>query len=585
MAAGWTSAALLEPKVPTTTKYAQSSIRNATVKANSTELWFFNKVFRQEDGWKSAIDHELAKHPRPARSRPVDRLELLALVGWIIGKNLMAGDKSDSLPSGVGSAVASLKSFFVSKDRRATLHGAFNFSRDNLTRLSRAMSIRFVKLIIPGCVLVIDESILETASLKAALEGMLRYIKSKPRPKGLFFNGALQRFLYSGSVYILDLEIKWDFNSLSMADALLEIVRRLEEACARTFVVLADSGFPASKLLLRPTTTIKSKFICSVSASHVSGSLHTLAVAASSTLAFGQETTLYNPHLQLMAYAHKTKKYTICLVTNWDVRFHSRRTEARITYTQAAALAKHFTVAEMVNALRFPRPDPGSREETNAWLYIRKVFGVNLAYPTDDEGYVTEATLSDLKKLDLQRIARIIGVKQHDSTKKAELVSKILKHHPGTKPQERPPAHPTKKRKATWPVSDEEFRKVKRNFQDMKKLLMKESARPEFAQLYSQSYGWQDRFNALLYSTFKPADATRPEAKLTWMLLYTCVINSCSLWQEHQASLLPTPKARAAFRHRLPPLSTFASNLVIQLASYIEGELERTTESSLPKKD
>ena len=100
-----------------------------------------------------------------------------------------------------------------------------------------------------------------------------------------------------------------------MGDALLLVVQRAEKALERP-LVLADSGFPSSKLLDGPHASIKSKFIASTGISEVSGDLKSLPTIIG-PLAKPDTSYVYTHKArQLIAHVEKTPKYTQCLVTN-----------------------------------------------------------------------------------------------------------------------------------------------------------------------------------------------------------------------------------------------------------------------------
>lgn len=121
-----------------------------------------------------------------------------------------------------------------------------------------------------------DESILESDSKEAHNSGMIKYIAGKPHPKGYFFVGALQCFKYTRLGFLIDLNWKWSHDGPGMGEALMICVQGAEELLRTKFVVISDSGYPASRLLIERQPQLTSSFICFVSTSMVSGSLRHL---------------------------------------------------------------------------------------------------------------------------------------------------------------------------------------------------------------------------------------------------------------------------------------------------------------------
>ena len=164
---------------------------------------------------------------------------------------------------------------------------------------------RWSENIEPGLLFAVDESILGSNSEYAHKEGMLKYMKGKPHPKGYFFVGGLQCFTYTQLSYIIDLEWKWSHSSPNMYDALMLVVGRAERKLSQQLVVLADSGYPSSKLLNRPGNVIKSTFIASASVSNVSGDLRTIPVLIGPTAKSGVSYVFHHPKRRLIAYIGK----------------------------------------------------------------------------------------------------------------------------------------------------------------------------------------------------------------------------------------------------------------------------------------
>ena len=123
----------------------------------------------------------------------------------------------------------------------------------------------------------------------------------------------------SQSVIVLDVKSKWNFQCPSMGDAAWNLIEQCERIFGCEFVVLLDSGYPASRFLCERQIAIKSKFICSVSVSKVSGKLHLLAEVAKHFLRKSECIVVYSPMLDLVVTLHGKQQYTSVLVTDYFV--------------------------------------------------------------------------------------------------------------------------------------------------------------------------------------------------------------------------------------------------------------------------
>ena len=203
------------------------------------------------------------------------------MIGIILCVSCVNAPDSKAIAEQINLSQKKLETCFRSKDRMQKVRASFDMVEAHCSIIKERTADRWCDNVTPGKLLVVDETILLDVSRRAILKNMIRYIPGKPVPKGLFINGALQRFHKSQAVYALDLEYKWCADSVGMGDALLALVVRCERRTTATFVVLADSGYPSSRILLEPHPEIQSTFICSVSVANVSGSLRFMPQAIS----------------------------------------------------------------------------------------------------------------------------------------------------------------------------------------------------------------------------------------------------------------------------------------------------------------
>jgi hypothetical protein len=92
----------------------------------------------------------------------------------------------------------------ITPDRYSTLLAAFCLDDPTSGAAFLHHRMQLQKLVKPGTVLAIDETILGSNSKSAKRNGMIRYIPGKPHPKGYFINMGLQKLLRTS------LPIAWD---------------------------------------------------------------------------------------------------------------------------------------------------------------------------------------------------------------------------------------------------------------------------------------------------------------------------------------------------------------------------------------
>ena len=513
----------------------------------------------------------MALHDRPARRRPPSVKEFWIATGIKIWNNLQRSRNMESSLAEAEAASKRLEGKLVSRDRGQMLQAAFAFQDDEWPSVISHLTCQWCEIINPGTLIVVDETILASESKQAYHEGKLKFIEGKPHPKGYFFNGALQRFRYSACVFILDVEYKLGFNSNSMGEALETLIERCEKRFSAKFLVLADSGYPASSFLLSPQITIKSNFIASVSVAKVSGKLRKIPEAFGLCGRVGARWILSNPQLGLFAYVAKSKEYTQCLVTNYCLPIDHVPSTVKLSYNQAFALASNFRVSELATLLKFPQPAEYSDMAIHTWLFIEHHFGVDLASPVDSSGYVTKASLSKLDLPSLKMIASTLNLQQKVGMKKEQYIKRILASHPRALPEEMGPAISTPKKDHTEQSASQLQKSVNMEHRTLKtKLLTSANSKPEWAQTYSESYGWQDRFNGMIYESLDQSSSPTPAKKLAWLAIFAPLINAYGYWCELSLSKLPNADAKVRAAKKLPHLRLFICNLVCQLADWVD---------------
>lgn len=546
-------------------------LRTSTGRRIRTELDVFKLMIGDESTFIKVMADNLAPHKRKARSRPPTPREFWIIIGLKLCANVRLKPNKLDKAQGLVDQKNRLQSLLSSEDRRTNLLAALKLDKQNLQSILTQLTERWQSYILPGKFLVVDETILGSESLQAAKEGMLRYIEGKPHPKGYFFNAALQRFRHSRCVYILDLEIKLDFDSLGMGDALLSLIQRCEERSGKHFVVFADSGYPASRLLIDPTNSIKSKFVASVSVAKVSGQLRMLPEAFQTIGKLNQEFVLYNERLRLHAFIRRSKEFTQCLVTNLYQTQAEISVRPRMTYDQAICLATNFTLSELVSIFNLPIPTHYSSESNHMWIFLKQQYGVDLSSPVDSTGFVTRQSLTKLALPAIKEIANAVQVQSKVGMKKEAYIDKILAKHPKALVEEMPIRRKSGKRKHDDISPTVQAKNTKKELENLKVKLSTPTDRPtEFAVHYSASYGWQDRMNSLIYDHLHHQASPTPESKLFWICIFLPLVNAYGLWREQRLSELKTAAEKNRASAQQPPLFDFMIQVCTQLADWCE---------------
>ena len=520
--------------------YAQIMPRSLPVASSEQALNFLKLLLNPETTILPSMHEFLSRHDRPARRGPVGVGEFWLCFGkWLLHQVKYSNQAPYRVEGEIEYAYNSIKGG-LTKDRYDTLLAAFQLEEEPLTGAFLDHRQRLANLVKPGNLLVIDESILASNSKLAKREGKMRYIPGKPHPKGLFANMGLQKLLYCRYPLVFDVECKWSNLSLSMCDALLAIVARLENQFGAGFLVIADSGYPASIILEGDRMRMKSRFICSVSTAKVSGGLRRLAVAANECLPVNRKTVLFHQDRGLVAYAHRLAAYTQVLVSNAcdvidqaPVAVYPRA----MTFQQASILAMNFSVQEMVRILGFPAPAPQELVGYDRYPcnYILKMTGHDISGPLDTEGYVSKESLLPLNIEAIRGIAEYCNI-NHTGKKKKDLIELILKRHPRAKPPEPPTWHQKIKRaQDAMDASPKVAEHIEIELHTLIDQIMPATDEPEFATVYRKNYGLEDRFNYMLYRYFAQHRCKTATSKYTWLYFYVCIWNAFAIWTEKQS--------------------------------------------------
>ena len=331
--------------------------------------------------------------------------------------------------------------------------------------------------------------------------------------------------------------MKWSFESPSMRDSLLVLVKRAEQTFGRGFVVVADSGYPASSILFHNRSEIKSTFLVSVSAGKVSGRLRRLQEAAQPFLAIGDRTLLWYPTQGLVAYICRHKKYTQTLVTNACQVLAAPPPKPALhsmSCSQASCLTDNFTIDEMVAQFSWPGLTQAERDGILKYplQYVGRMTGQDLTSPIDANGYVSLQSLNPISTSAVQAIAEGLHIKKTGRNKK-QLMEEIVRRHPRALPPTPPNRTQSKKRKASADDASMDLAKsLKRDAQGLANQLLGPEEMPDFAAIYRSNYGLQDRFNAVLYSHFHQTASKLPGSRYSWMFFYICLFDSFVLRTE-----------------------------------------------------
>lgn len=523
--------------------------------------------------WCKFMALDLAKNDRPARSKPATPEEFwVTFALWLLNQ-VIHSKRGSNLPlDEVNDVKTKLKSD-LTKDRRKVLHASMSFSSEGVMAITDHHRSKVAEMVKAGSLLCVDETILSSDSKVGAQRGCLKYIPEKPHPKGFFAHCAVQKLLRSQSVIVLDVESKWNFHCPSMGDAAWNLIKQCETSFKCEFVVLLDSGYPASRFLCEPQTAIKSKFICSISVSKVSGKLRGLAEVAKHFLRKSECIVVYSPMLDLVATLHGKQQYTSVLVTNYFVPSSKHVEDSfplKMGIRDARELAKfsHPIFLQIADAFA-PQLSSDTNCLSNQRHHILQLTGADIGSPIDQDGFVTSASLKSLNIEDLRDVAQMSGVQSTKGGKpkaKETLVKEILAVHPQAIHEQSSDGTKRKgKRPSSLTSSEEQLIQQNRVLSKLKARLLTRRAVPKYAELYAKNYGDEDRFNYLLYECFRHQLARSPEQHYTWLLLYIYVVNAWTIFKEtlleHAVSENHTPHADARIS-----LEAFCWNLVSQIA-------------------
>lgn len=516
---------------------ASLKVRNVPSATEDRALDYLKLLLCPQETMLANMTVVLSKHKRPARRRAVEQDEFWICFGKWLLQQICYSEQGKKLTHMEKEAAKRTIDGHVTVDRYETLLAAFCLNESASGEAFLHQRRQLQNLVKPGTILVIDETILGSNSKAAKREGMIRYVPGKPHPKGYFINMGLQKLCHSSIPIVWDVECKWSYSSLSMKHALLAIVHRLEDQLASSFVVLADSGYPASSIIGHPRKDLKSKFICSLSTAKVSGSLRYIAEAATECLPLNRKSLIWNESEGLVAYCNAMSTYTQVLVTNAcavteatppaDVPFP-------MSFDQAQSLALQFSVEEMVRLFQWPAPSPKETvgHDRYPFQYLLKLTGQDICCPLDSDGFVSEDSLKFLSIDAIRGIAEYCKVK-HTGVKKKDLIESILKRHPKAKhPRVPTPAQCQTRDTQAHNANAKSSEHLERDSNIFIDQFMRPTTEPDFASVYRANYGLEDRFNTVLYANFAHHRCRNHLGKYTWFYFYVCLWNSYALWKE-----------------------------------------------------
>lgn len=527
--------------------------------------------------WCKLMSLSLAKHDRPARSRPPTPEEFWATFALWLLNQVIHSKRGSNLPlDQVNDVKTKLKSD-LTKDRKEVLQASMSFSSEAIMAIADHHRSKIAEMVKAGSLLCIDETILSSDSKVGAHRGCLKYIPEKPHPKGFFAHCAVQKLMRSQSIIVLDVESKWNFHCPSMGDAAWNLVKQCETTFGCEFVVLLDSGYPASRFLCESHMAIKSKFICSVSVAKVSGKLRVLAEVAKHFLRKTECIVVYSPMLDLVATLHGKQQYTSALVTDYFVPSSNHVEDSsplKMGIRDARVLTKFSRPIFLQIADAFaPWLSLDTKCLSSQRHHILQLTGADIGSPIDQNGCVTPRSLKSLIIEDLRDVAHMSGIQSTKGGRlkaKETLMKEILAVHPQAIHKQSYDGTKRKgKRPSSFTPSEEQLIQQNRILSKLKARFLIQRAVPKYAEHYAKNYGDEDRFNYLLYDCFRHQLARSPEQHYTWLLLYIYVVNSWTIFKE---TLL-----EHAFTENHPPhpdaritLEAFCWNLVSQIADLYE---------------
>ena len=147
----------------------------------------------------------------------------------------------------------------------------------------------------------------------------------------------------------------------------------------------------------------------------------------------------------------------------------------------------------------------------------------------------------------VKEVARATNVQTKPQYKKEEIIEHVLRNHPLALVEDLPSRAKPAKRKRTDSSTEAQAKRIKKELVDLRsKIPTLEVGQPEFATVYTESYGWQDRANGLIYDNFTHTSSSTPEAKLAWTTIFIPLINAYGLWRELKLEKLPNAASKIA---------------------------------------
>jgi hypothetical protein len=370
-----------------------------------------------------------------------------------------------------------------------------------------------------GNIVTVDESMWAYSGADLRAGGNDAFIPRKPHPYGLLVHGVLQITILLNLPVILDWEIRLPTRKFSPVACLVSMVSRLERDSTRSgFHVIADSGFPTSKLL-QQTTGMKSVITTSVSASSSSGYVQ-LYAAVTCRLDPSSARTFVNSDGRVVQVHHAEQHTTVLMSNAFRVKedgpIHPPLQQrcVAMTYEQALWLYS-LSAAQLVQWFSIPAEVALDCDSSKLKL-IKYLSGMDITLPAPDpetgEAEITAKTLTDMTLWQLKLLEqRTAGQTHATGTNKTPSKHDFATQLPGRMADAGIQTIPSKKRERLVDEHEELELMVTR-------FCGQNSTTYTVYDRYAASYGWQDHFNRRYYESFSPKHC-RNASKLCVMSL------------------------------------------------------------------
>jgi hypothetical protein len=169
-------------------------------------------------------------------------------------------------------------------------------------------------------------------------------------------------------------------------------------------------------------------------------------------------------------------------------------------------------------------------------------------------------------------IASAFNIQLKVGMKKGTVIEAILRVHPMAEHDVTGSAANATKKLHTEQSASHLLKSTKKEHRNLKaKLLQPSVSKPDWATTYSECYGWQDRFNGLIYDTLDQSSSPTPQAKLAWLSIFAPLINAYGFWCELSLSNEPNANTKVKAAKPLPPFRLFICNMLCQLSEWVDS--------------